>query len=38
MIKIDLQKEKSLGSALKKLKFKFEKLKLKKNFLIEKNL
>jgi small subunit ribosomal protein S21 len=33
MIKIDLQKEKNLDSALKKFKFKFDKLGLKKELL-----
>jgi len=33
MIKIDLQKEKNLESALKKLKFKFEKIGIKKELL-----
>jgi len=36
MIKIDLQKEKNLDSALKKLKFKFEKIGIKKELLSRK--
>ncbi|NBO36333.1 30S ribosomal protein S21 [bacterium] len=36
MIKIDLQKEKNLESALKKLKFKFEKIGIKKELLSRK--
>jgi len=36
MIKIDLQKEKNLDSALKKLKSKFEKIGIKKELLSRK--
>ena len=36
MIKIDLQKEKNIESALKKLKFKFEKIGIKKELLSRK--
>jgi small subunit ribosomal protein S21 len=36
MIKIDLQKEKNLESALKKLKYKFEKIGIKKELLSRK--
>lgn len=36
MIKIDLQKEKNLESGLKKLKFKFERLGIRKELLYRK--